>query len=444
MAESLSDLRKRRDTLTTRIYMKKRAGKDATDLENELAQVRDAIKNYGSSSTSSSSTSSSSTSSSMSSHSKDYQEGYQAAIEAIKKAIKNQGSGNNGQGAPESDGDEDLQQPPVPGQKNQPGQGNQSKGGSDNDGNGGGGRNSDEKINGSDNVGQVQPSDCSDISGSKQGGNGGTPGGMIRRADGDKIAKAEGYPDNGKGEDAQAQDFAETAIKEASKLQGGGAGGLRAKIEGMYKTNTDWKAALRKVVGRSINAADTRQAYANKNVLTSQDRIARTDKDKYDCVDYIIAALDTSGSISDDQLKLMLMETYQVALKKKPVKIYIIYCDTAMSDIEEFNSPRELKNYITRPNKKIHGGGGTEFQPLWGMFQGKGKVNDKSKAILQKWSRSSTELLMLFTDGYCTQYKRDARHMQHLCWVILDNPGFNVQYKDPNTFCVYINSSDVK
>lgn len=431
MAESLADLRKRRDTLTTRIYMKKRAGKDTTDLENELAQVRSAIKNYGSS-----------PSSSPSSKSKDYQEGYQAAIEAIKKAIKNQGSGNNGQGAPESDGDEGLQQPPVPGQKNQPGQDNQGNQGGQ--GSQDGGRNSDEKINGSDNVGQVQQSDCTDINGTKDGRNGGTPGGMIRREDGDKIAKAEGYPDNGKSEDSQAQDFAETAIKESSKLQGGGPGGLRAKIEGMYKTNTDWKAALRKVVGRSINAADTRQAYANKNVLTSQDRIARTDKDKYDCVDYIIAALDTSGSISDDQLKLMLMETYQVALKKKPVKIYVIYCDTAMSDIEVFSSPRELKNYITRPNKKIHGGGGTEFQPLWAMFQGKGKVNDKSKSIIQKWSRSSTELLMLFTDGYCTQYKRDARHMQHLCWVILDNPGFDVKYKDPNTFCVYINSSDVK
>ena len=80
MAESLADLRKRRDTLTTRIYMKKRAGKDTTDLENELAQVRSAIKNYGSSP-------SSSQSSNPSSKSKDYQEGYQAAIEAIKKAM---------------------------------------------------------------------------------------------------------------------------------------------------------------------------------------------------------------------------------------------------------------------------------------------------------------------------------------------------------------------
>ena len=63
-------------------------------------------------------------------------------------------------------------------------------------------------------------------------------------------------------------------------------GKLKSKLEGLYKVSSDWKKELRKVVGHSISPEDKRQAYANKNVLVSQDRIARTDKDKYDNLDY--------------------------------------------------------------------------------------------------------------------------------------------------------------
>ena len=51
---------------------------------------------------------------------------------------------------------------------------------------------------------------------------------------------------------------------------------------------------------------------------------------------------------------------------------------------------------------------------------------------------------MIFTDGYLNQYKRDPRTMRNLCWVILDNPSFDVKYKDAKTKCVYINTKYVK
>ena len=34
--------------------------------------------------------------------------------------------------------------------------------------------------------------------------------------------------------------------------------------------------------------------------------------------------------------------------------------------------------------------------------------------------------------------------MQNLCWVIIDNGGFNLKYKDANTKVVRINSGDIK
>ena len=67
--------------------------------------------------------------------------------------------------------------------------------------------------------------------------------------------------------------------------------------------------------------------------------------------------------------------------------------------------------------------------------------------MIQKHKRFKSirpELVMIFTDGGLTQYKRDPRTMKNLCWVILDNPGFNVQYKDSQTKCIYLDTKDIK
>ena len=62
----------------------------------------------------------------------------------------------------------------------------------------------------------------------------------------------------------------------------------------------------------------------------------------------------------------------------------------------------------------------------------------------KKFKGRIADLVMVFTDGYLDQYKRDPRTMRNLCWVVIDNPGFNVQYKDINTKRVIIKSEDVR
>ena len=100
-------------------------------------------------------------------------------------------------------------------------------------------------------------------------------------------------------------------------------GNWSSVINSIYKVKSDWKKELRKIVGHSISPDDKRSAYANKNVLVSQDRLARTDKDKYDNLDYMMAWIDSSGSMTDDNLKRVLTELYSMALAKKPIKLVI-------------------------------------------------------------------------------------------------------------------------
>lgn len=343
-------------------------------------------------------------------HSNEWNKGYQAAIEAIKQIQNNSSSGGGGQ----DNGLDSLPQT-TGGDNNQSGNGQNSQ------------QSRDSQSGG--NQGVVRPEDC--IGPDSINGVPSIAGGMLSREEGDSIAESEGYELDGGSDATMEREWRDVALKSCSKMKGDKAGSYISKIEALYNSSKDWKKELKKIVGMSISPEDKRQAYANKNVLISQDRIARTDKDKYDNLDYMMAWIDSSGSMSDEQLKMCLSEVYAVALAKKPLKLVVIQCDTKIQDIKEYTDLRALKRDMIHASVK--GRGGTELKPCWDLL-----LNDP------KYKRRQCELVMVFTDGYLNQYKRNPKTMRNICWVILNNPGFKIQYKDINTKCVYINTDDIK
>lgn len=365
----------------------------------------------------------------MARHTKEWNEGYQAAIEAIKKAMQGGGSGGDGDGEglpgdmtppPSQGGSGSGSGKPGNGQNQQQGQGSQ----------GNGSRTSAKD----ESQGVVRPEDCvSNNSGVE--GTPNTPGGFFSKDEGDKLAQAEGYDKEGGNESSVANDWKETALKEVNKLgnPGDAMGRLKSTIEGLYKVTQDWKKDLKYIVGKSINDADKRQAFANKNILVSQDRIARTDKDKYDNMDYMIALIDSSGSMTDNQLKIMLSEVYAIAEAKKPIKLVVIQCDTAIQEINEYKTLAEFKKATKVATVK--GRGGTDMGPLWKLLR-----DDK------RFNKVMPDLVMIFTDSDSRhrQYKRDKSHMNWLCWCVMDDPGFSLQYPDSMTKIIHIKTSDIK
>lgn len=371
----------------------------------------------------------------MAKKSKDYNDGYQAAIEALKKIMSGDNSDLSSNRSDNQSGDSLTMPGDVYDKARQEG-GQSSSGGQSGDqqvnpnsGSPGGGGQQQSQSRGSGAQGVVRPEDC--IGPGELNNVPGRPGGMIERSTGDKMAESEGYEKEGGSEDGEAKSWAEAALKEAPKLKGDKAGSIRSKLEGLYKVSTNWKKALKSIVGHSISPDDKRQAYANKNILISQDRIARTDKDKYDNLDYMMAWIDSSGSMSDEQLRMCLSEVYAVALAKKPIKLIVVQCDTRIQDIKEYTSLHQLKKDMIHATVK--GRGGTELKPCWDLL-----TSDP------RYRKRRAELIMIFTDGCLTQYKRNPRTMQNLCWVILDNPSWSIQYKDMNTKAIHLNTADIK
>jgi hypothetical protein len=363
----------------------------------------------------------------MARHTKEWNEGYQAAIEAIKKAMG--GGSNSGGGNGESDLPSDMTPPPGGGGQGGSSSGKQDKQNQQSNSGSGNSRTSTTDPN----QGVVRPEDCA-CNNSGVDGMPDTAGGFFSKDDGDKIAQSEGYGKEGGSESSVEQDWKEAALKAANQMKGEPGtvwGKLKAQIEGLYKVQTDWKKALKQVVGKSINDAEKRQAYANKNILVSQDRIARTDKDKFDNMDYMIAWIDSSGSMTDEQLKMVLSETYSLALQKKPVKLVVIQCDTKIQEIKEYTSLKQLKQ--DSMHATVKGRGGTDVKPLWDLL-----AKDK------KFNKVKPDLIMIFTDGCLTQYPRNKRLMNWLCWCIIDNPSFNVQQNESMTKVIHLKSDDIR
>ena len=210
-----------------------------------------------------------------------------------------------------------------------------------------------------------------------------------------------------------------------------------ARLEGIWNTNTDWKKILKNIIGRSLSPEDKRSAFANKNRLAAFGQITRADKDKYDSMDCIFCFIDSSGSMSDHMLQLVLSEVYTLANQKKPVTLVVVQCDTRITDVKIYRDLRQLKRDMV--HAEVKGRGGTELKPCWDLLSDKGA---QAKWGLPK--QMNVELVLCFTDGWLDQYPRDRRTMQNLVWVTIDNPGFEVKYSDSRTKWVNLDSSSIK
>ena len=324
-----------------------------------------------------------------------------------------------------------MQQPPVPGAGSGSASDKQQKQNKQNNG-GSGSENSRTNKNDSS-QGIVRPEDCA----SNNNGISNTPstaGGFFEKSEGDKLAESEGYSKDGGSESSIENEWKDAALRAANDMKNAGDawGRLKSTIEGLYKVSTDWKRDLKYVVGKSINDAEKRSAYANKNILAAQGRLARTDKDKFDNMDYMIAFIDSSGSMSDEQLKMVLSETYSLACAKKPVKLVTIQCDTRIQEIKEYKSLKEFKNSIV--HSTVKGRVVTDVKPLWDLLK-----------TDPKFRKKRPDLIMLFTDGYVpSQPNRDKSSMNWLCWCIIDNPSFTLKNNDSMTKIIHLKSNDIK
>lgn len=108
----------------------------------------------------------------------------------------------------------------------------------------------------------------------------------------------------------------------------------------------------------------------------------------------VVICIDTSGSLSEQQLQEFADEINDIVETVKPERTYVLYCDTRIQHVDEFNQGEQM-------HFKAHGGGGTEFEPPFKW------INDKGLC---------PEVFVYCTDGYC-QFPKEVTDYPTI-WVV--------------------------
>ena len=164
-----------------------------------------------------------------------------------------------------------------------------------------------------------------------------------------------------------------TAAEQTMKMRGTIPAEMKVIVDELFKPKPrvfDWKAYFRRMLGSiyDINIKKTRR----KESIRFPGAAGIKHKKKVS----ILVAVDTSGSVNDEELKDFFSEiTY---IYKAGARITILECDAAISANYE---------YTGKWTGKVHGRGGTDFQPVIDYY----RKNIKDYAAL-----------VYFTDGECS------------------------------------------
>lgn len=184
-------------------------------------------------------------------------------------------------------------------------------------------------------------------------------------------------------------DYQLKEIYEQVKNRGTVPGELDAYIKSLFEQKPpvfNWRAYLR----RFIDGAN--KYYTKKTRRKLNKRFVGNPAIKIKPKARILIGVDTSGSVSDKELLDFFSEIYHVW--KCGVMVDVVECDATMY------KPYEYKGKFTG---KIHGRGGTSFQPIIDYYD---------------QNRKKYSTLIYFTDGECSPPSKPRNPM---LWVISSN-----------------------
>jgi predicted metal-dependent peptidase len=169
----------------------------------------------------------------------------------------------------------------------------------------------------------------------------------------DNCEDAEGSPAE------LAQSAAEWKVKvaqaaQAAKMMGKLSAGMQRFVDEVLQPKVDWRDVLRRFLVRCRNdersfARFNRRFIAQGMYLPSISGEAMGE---------VVFAVDCSGSIDQHTLNQFAAEIKRVMEDLIPSRIHVVYFDSDVSHVESYEQHDEL-------DIKLHGGGGTDFAPVF-------------------------------------------------------------------------------
>jgi predicted metal-dependent peptidase len=192
--------------------------------------------------------------------------------------------------------------------------------------------------------------------------------------------------------DKQLQKVLSDAKEQTIKKKGNIPGEIEGVIviEEVTPPKFDWRGFIRRFTGTST------KVFTKKIRRKENRRFSDNPGLKVKMRQHMLLAIDTSGSVSDTELKEFMSEINHI--HKCGVDVTIIQCDTTIRSIEPYKGKFEMQ---------VYGRGGTEFDPVLEYF------NEN----LRKYTS-----LVYFTDGECWT---TVKPKGNILWVLSERSSMN-------------------
>ena len=198
------------------------------------------------------------------------------------------------------------------------------------------------------------------------------------------------------GTKAEASALWENALRSALSS---GAAGLSEKARRLLidlkstKPKVDWKKELKKFMDNALGGWE--DVLPNKRFLGSGDVLYGTRPAGKDTLRTLVLPVDTSGSISTDQIGAFLTEVFSLTTKYDIDMVYIVYCSDTIEAIDVV--PKGKKPDLSLV---VSGGGNREgFFPPFRFIQDPKKYQGRANGVLPKQIIPSAVIYFTDTGG---------------------------------------------
>lgn len=189
----------------------------------------------------------------------------------------------------------------------------------------------------------------------------------------------------GKNPDQAAQDRSETAwgtaiaaAMAAAKAQGKLPATLERMFTDILEPVAPWQDLIRAFFARKVGAGSYDWRKPDRRLI--QRDIYAPQRSGNGCGD-VVVAVDTSGSIGQRELDVFFAEMRGILEDVRPNRLHLVWCDAMVHHVDELDQSSDLGGL------KPHGGGGTDFRPVFNWIEEKDLKPDA---------------LVYLTDGYGT------------------------------------------
>lgn len=183
----------------------------------------------------------------------------------------------------------------------------------------------------------------------------------------------------------------------AGKTAGKMPGGIEKLLDDTLKPKVNWKHQLRNLITATVEG-DLTWNRPNRRYL---EHMYLPYYEEEPQIESITVALDTSGSVSQEELNTYASEIQAIREDANIETINVIYVDTKVQQVQTFKQPEKIKF-------KAVGGGGTRFEPAFKWQKDQIRKNNNTPSAL-----------IYFTDG-CASFPTENPEYTTI-WCITNN-----------------------